>query len=92
MFQGLAFIRANANTEPNISQLWGTPSTLCERHSCDVIISLSFFLAADYGVQFLYVLFWGGAVMMTLYVVLYFGNEYVDQPRLVQVQAKDKNV
>ena len=61
-------------------------------HSCDVIISLSFFLAADYGVQFLYVLFWGGAVMMTLYVVLYFGNEYVDQPRLVQVQAKDKNV
>jgi len=24
--------------------------------------------------------------------VLYFGNEYVDQPRLVQVQAKDKNV
>lgn len=30
--------------------------------------------------------------MMTLYVVLYFGNEYVDQPRLVQVQAKDKNV
>ncbi|RMX42694.1 hypothetical protein pdam_00011856 [Pocillopora damicornis] len=48
--------------------------------------------STDYGVQFLYVLFWGGAVMMTLYVVLYFGNEYVDQPRLVQVQAKDKNV
>ena len=52
----------------------------------------SSFLSADYGVQFLYVLFWGAAVMMTLYVVLYFGNEYVDQPRLVQIQAKDKNV
>ena len=50
------------------------------------------FFAADYGVQFLYVLFWGGAVLMTLYVVMYFGTEYVDQPRLVQVQAKDKNV
>ena len=49
-------------------------------------------VAAEYGVQFLYVLFWGGAVLMTLYIVLYFGNEYVDQPRLVQVQAKDKNV
>lgn len=49
-------------------------------------------LAADYGVQFLYVLFWGAAVLVTLYVVLYFGNEYVNQPRLVQVQAKDKNV
>ena len=49
-------------------------------------------VAADYGVQFLYVLFWGGAVLTTLYVVQYFGNEYVDQPRLVQVQAKDKNV
>ena len=49
-------------------------------------------VAAEYGVQFLYVLFWGGAVLTTLYVVQYFGNEYVDQPRLVQVQAKDKNV
>ncbi|XP_068694937.1 phosphatidylinositol-3-phosphatase SAC1-like isoform X1 [Montipora foliosa] len=48
--------------------------------------------STDYGVQFLYVLFWGAAVMVTLYVVLYFGNEYVDQPRLVQVQLKDKNV
>ncbi|XP_073234289.1 phosphatidylinositol-3-phosphatase SAC1-like isoform X1 [Porites lutea] len=48
--------------------------------------------STDYGVQFLYVLFWGAAVMVTLYVVLYFGNEYVDQPRLVHVQAKDKNV
>lgn len=42
--------------------------------------------------QFLYVLFWGAAVLVTLYIVLYFGNEYVNQPRLVQVQTKDKNV
>ena len=69
------------------------------KHTIDYLINLqvlSFFsfllFTADYGVQFLYVLFWGGAVLMTLYVVLYFGNEYVDQPRLVQVQAKDKNV
>ena len=54
--------------------------------------SLFLLFAADYGVQFLYVLFWGAAVMVTLYVVLYFGNEYVDHPRLVHVQAKDKNV
>ena len=55
-------------------------------------MSLFFLFAADYGVQFLYVLFWGAAVMVTMYVVLYFGNEYVDQPRLVHVQSKDKNV
>ncbi|XP_074618210.1 phosphatidylinositol-3-phosphatase SAC1-like isoform X1 [Acropora palmata] len=48
--------------------------------------------STDYVVQFLYVLFWGAAVLVTLYVVLYFGNEYVNQPRLVQVQTKDKNV
>ncbi|KAK2560828.1 Phosphatidylinositol-3-phosphatase SAC1-B [Acropora cervicornis] len=48
--------------------------------------------STDYVVQFLYVLFWGAAVLVTLYVVSYFGNEYVNQPRLVQVQTKDKNV
>ena len=31
--------------------------------------SLFLLFAADYGVQFLYVLFWGAAVMVTLYVV-----------------------
>ncbi|EDO36706.1 predicted protein [Nematostella vectensis] len=48
--------------------------------------------STDYGIQFLYILFWGAAVLFTLYVVMFFGTEYVDQPKLVQTQLKDKNV
>ncbi|XP_031560293.1 phosphatidylinositide phosphatase SAC1-like [Actinia tenebrosa] len=48
--------------------------------------------STDYGVQFLYVVFWGAAVLLTLYVVVFFGYEFVDKPKLVQTVSKDKHV
>ena len=35
----------------------------------------------------MYVLFWGGASMATLGAIYYFGQEFVDKPKLAQ---KDK--
>ena len=49
-------------------------------------------ILADPGFQFLYVLFWGSAVVFTLSVVFYYGHEFVDEPKLVHKRAKDKNV
>ncbi|KAK3698605.1 hypothetical protein QZH41_014585 [Actinostola sp. cb2023] len=48
--------------------------------------------STDYGIQFLYVLFWGAAVLLTLYIVVFFGTEFVDQPKLLQSSVKDKHV
>ncbi|KXJ14652.1 Phosphatidylinositide phosphatase SAC1-B [Exaiptasia diaphana] len=49
--------------------------------------------STEYGIQFLYVLFWGAAVFMTLYIVVFFGTEFVDQPKLLQPKdTKDKHV
>ena len=50
-----------------------------------------FLVLADPGYQFLYVLFWGAAVGVTLSVVFYYGNEFVDEPKLVH-RIKDKDV
>eukprot|EP00112_Aurelia_sp_Birch-Aquarium-sp1_P022960 Seg666.6 transcript_id=Seg666.6/GoldUCD/mRNA.D3Y31 product="Phosphatidylinositide phosphatase SAC1-B" protein_id=Seg666.6/GoldUCD/D3Y31 len=40
--------------------------------------------STDFGLQLLYILFWGLSCLVTLYFVVYFGMEYVDRPRLAQ--------
>jgi len=38
--------------------------------------------------QIMYVLFWGGASAITLAAIYYFGNVFVDRPKLVQAKLK----
>ncbi|XP_052818647.1 phosphatidylinositol-3-phosphatase SAC1-like [Mya arenaria] len=38
--------------------------------------------------QLMYILFWGGASLMSLAVIYRYGSEFVDQPRLVQTKVK----
>ena len=40
--------------------------------------------------QIMYVLFWGFATLCTLGIMLYFGKELVNTPKLVQVKSKDE--
>eukprot|EP00794_Sanderia_malayensis_P018849 gene18849-20747_t len=40
--------------------------------------------STDFGLQLVYVLFWGISCIVTLYFVVSFGTEYVDKPRLAQ--------
>jgi len=40
--------------------------------------------SADFGLQLMYVLFWGVSCFITLYFVVSFGTEFVDKPRLTQ--------
>lgn len=64
-------------------------------HQVGILIPESgvfFVVSADPGFQFLYVLFWGSAVVFTLSVVFYYGQEFVDEPKLVHKKIKDKNV
>lgn len=47
--------------------------------------------STDFGLQLLYILFWGVSCIITLYFVVSFGTEFVDKPRLVQ-SHKEKAV
>lgn len=47
--------------------------------------------AQTYQEQFAYVFFWGFATLCTLGVMLYFGKELVNSPRLVRTEDKSKN-
>lgn len=38
--------------------------------------------------QFVYILFWGGASIGTLFFIFLFGTEYVDKPKLTQAKQK----
>eukprot|EP00795_Rhopilema_esculentum_P001102 gene1102-15437_t len=40
--------------------------------------------STDFNLQLAYVLFWGVSCLVTLYFVIAFGKEFVDQPRLTQ--------
>ena len=67
--------------------------TCCNLHvfGC-VTLNMKTFFSADPGFQFIYVLFWGAAVVFTLSVVFYYGHEFVNEPLLVHKRLKDKNV
>jgi len=40
--------------------------------------------------QVMYVLFWGGASAITLGAIYYYGQEFVDRPKLVQAKLKSE--
>ncbi|XP_046842315.1 phosphatidylinositol-3-phosphatase SAC1-like isoform X2 [Xenia sp. Carnegie-2017] len=57
-----------------------------------MLIMSAMISTTDPGFQFMYVLFWGLAVVFTLSIIFYYGKEFVDEPKLVHKPIKDKNV
>ena len=54
------------------------------------LFSSKYFLTETYQEQFMYVFFWGFATVCTLAIMLYFGQEIVNTPKLTIKKAKNE--
>jgi hypothetical protein len=55
-----------------------------------ILIKFNLISLETYQEQFTYVLFWGFATMCMLLILLYFGQEIVNTPRLTLKKAKNE--
>ena len=75
----MSFIEPMHRNKPNITYLL----FLTYSHWLSVLS-----LAEHPSEQFMYVLFWGGASIMSLAAIYFYGNDFVNKPKLAQAKFK----
>ena len=56
--------------------------------NCSIVLSHSFVFAENPTEQFMYILFWGTASVLTLIFIYYYGREFVDNPKLALAKVR----